>query len=166
MSHIPRPDMDLASQSQQARRNYEQGDQLDRVTGSGKYATGPTDGTHFGLGSVVTGVCVAFFLWIPLQAVGLHAFWSIPAGAVAIFLVPAIAGRKRSEAERRPRSVLFFTLLGAIAFAPLGVWFAVSEGDIPVMRAGLTLAAMGAVLGFVVGLLAKARRAIRNRRMA
>jgi small-conductance mechanosensitive channel len=159
---------DGAEHSRQALQRAQEQDQLNRLTNSGRYQGGPTDGRHFGLGSITIGVCVTLFLWIPLQAVGIHPFWSLPAGAFSMFLTGVFANWSASLAAKRSGSrvrspVRFFAVLGAIVCAGLGIWFALSEGDLPVVRGAITFGAIGAVLGLAFGVLVKILRSIRGR---
>ena len=159
---------DPVEQSRQTMRRAQEQDQLNRVTRSGRYQGGPTDGWHFGMSSVATGVFVTLVLWIPLQAVGIHPFWSLPAGAISVFLVGALANwmasapAKRSE-SRVQRPIRFFAVVGALVCAGLGIWFALSEGDLPVVRGAVTFGGIGAVLGFAFGMFLKMLRTIRGR---
>lgn len=156
---------DPVEQSRQAQQHWQEQDQLNRVTRSGRYQGGPTDGRHFGLGSVATGVLVTLVLWIPLQAFGIHPFWALPAGAISIFLVGVVANRGASSrsgtATESP--IRRFTVFGAIVCAGLGVWFALSEGDLPVIRGAVTFGGIGAVLGFAFGVLVKLLRSLHGR---
>jgi small-conductance mechanosensitive channel len=156
---------DGAEHSRQALQRAREQDQLNQLTATGRYQRGPTDGRHFRLGSVATGVCVTLVLWIPLQAVGIHPFWSLPAGAVSIFMTGVLANWRASLAAKRSGTrvrspVRFFAVLGAIVCAGLGIWFALSEGDLPVVRGAITFGAIGAVLGLAFGGLVKILRGI------
>lgn len=73
--------------------------------------------------------------------------------------------RGESEAVASPtvprspaRTLAVSTAIGAVAMALLGVWFAFNEGDIDPVTAGVRFAAVGAVPGFIIGLIAAWRR--------
>ena len=168
---IPPPRYDPVGDMQKAQREHDIQDHLNKVTGSGRYAGGPTDGAHFTMANVFAGLGVAFVVWWAVQFVGLNPLWAIPAGMVAIPLSGLLLNRNRRRPRTKPRAgrritspVRFFVALGAAVGAALGVWFAMSEGDIPILRAAVTFGVIGAVLGFVPGLLVKARRAVVDRR--
>lgn len=56
------------------------------------------------------------------------------------------------------RTIINFSVAGAILVACFGVWFALSEGDIDPSVAGLRFGAVGAVPGLLIGLLVAWRR--------
>lgn len=56
------------------------------------------------------------------------------------------------------RTLLGYTVGGAVVMALLGVWFAISEGDIDPVTAAVRFAAIGAVPGFLLGLVVAWRR--------
>lgn len=58
----------------------------------------------------------------------------------------------------RGRALVSYTLGGAIVMALLGVWFATSEGDIDPVMAAARFGGLGAVPGFLIGLVAAWRR--------
>ncbi|HET9065244.1 MAG TPA: hypothetical protein VFN22_05455 [Gemmatimonadales bacterium] len=60
-----------------------------------------------------------------------------------------------SSVPRSPRRILITrTIGGATLMALLGVWFASSEGDLPLGTAGIRFGMLGACAGFLVGLIA------------
>jgi hypothetical protein len=61
---------DPVEHSQRQMRAAQERDTLNRVTGQGKYAKGPTDGMHFGLGPVVFGALVKLFRKIQGRGTG------------------------------------------------------------------------------------------------
>jgi hypothetical protein len=126
---------------------------------------------HIGCGSILAGVGFAFLVWFGGGFVGFHEFWAFPALFVGMIGAAAIAQwvRRRGDSPRRsgPRirhPIRFHVLMGAIGWAGLGLWFAISEGDLPLARAAATFGGIGAVLGLIVGSLVRAGRAIRRRR--
>lgn len=128
---------------------------------------------HIGCGSVLAGVGFAFLVWVLGGFLSFHEFWAIPALFVGIIGAGVISTRRGRDSGSRARSgprirhpVRFHVLLGAIGWAGVGVWFAISEGDLPVARGAATFGGIGAVLGLIVGLLVRAWRAIAQRRAA
>jgi hypothetical protein len=160
---VPPARYDPVGDMERTQREYKMKDHLDKLTGSGRHAGGPTDGPHFTMANVMAGLGVAFVMWWAVQLVGLNPLWSIPCGVIAVPLSGAKRRRSRSQersTKRAKKPVWFFMLLGAAACTAMGVWFAVSEGDIPIVRAALTSGVIGAVLGFVFGLVVRVWRAM------
>lgn len=58
----------------------------------------------------------------------------------------------------RARALVGYTLGGAVVMALVGVWFATSEGDIDPVTAAARFGGLGALPGFLVGLVAAWRR--------
>jgi hypothetical protein len=71
---------------------------------------------------------------------------------------PSVTRARPSTPRSTARTIVTFTAAGAIVMACLGVWFALSEGDIDPSVAGLRFGAVGAVPGLVIGLLVAWRR--------
>lgn len=78
---------------------------------------------------------------------------------------PWVRRRGDSPGRSGPRirhPIRFHVLMGAIGWAGLGLWFAISEGDLPLAHAAATFGGIGAVLGLIVSSLVRAGRAIRE----
>jgi hypothetical protein len=162
---IPRPTFEVKTVGDYQREAQLKGS-LDRATGSGAYGS-PGDGTgpHFHMGHVLFGFFLAGVTWLVGPLIGIHEFFAFPALLLGIVFAGVLT-KRRSRSARKPRSVRFYILAGAFVFTGLGLWFAISEGDISLTRAAITSAPIGAVLGLVWGVVVKMLRALFGRRAA
>lgn len=112
--------------------------------------------------------------WIAAALTGQQALGGI-IGSIAMMLVFGFFRRllqkrgetgadtfARADIPARPplRTIVRSTLAGAVVMGLVGLWFARSEGDIDYATAGTRFGAIGAVPGFLIGLV----RAWRGRR--
>jgi len=139
-------------------RDHNDRQQLKRAAGESEHGSGlhmPT-----GVWDFAVAFILAMVVWFVAPLVNLPPLWAIPALLLYIFVRPLLrahkaAARTGKTARRTRHPVLLHTTCWTIVLTTLGIWFAVSEGDISLARAGITSAGIGAVFGLIAGLIVR-----------